>query len=117
MEEMESSSVSSNSISTMTTVSNSGSNASNVALVPIGGLMVGMEERQRQERDVMRKEILEATTENGAKLRDDMMGELKKNREEQRVEDGKRIMEKNVMDMKLQQIFDILQSMALNPKS
>ena len=65
----------------------------------------------------MRKEILEATTESGAKLRDDMMGELKKNREEQRVEEGKRIMEKNVMDMKLQQIFDILQSMALNPKS
>jgi hypothetical protein len=117
MEDMESSSVSSNSISTMTTVSNSGSNVNNVALVPIGGLMVGMEERQRQERDVMRKEILEATTENGAKLRDDMMGELKKNREEQRVEEGKRIMEKNVMDMKLQQIFDILQTMALNPKS
>ena len=115
---MESSSVSVNSISTMTTVSNSGSNAGkDVALVPIGWLMVGMEERQRQERDIMRKEILEATTENGSKLRDDMMGELKKNREEQRVEDGKRIMEKNVMDMKLQQIFDILQAMALNSKS
>ena len=101
----------------MTTVSNSGSNADkDVAIVSIGGLMVGMEERQRQERDVMRKEILEATTENGAKLREDMMGELKKNREEQRVEDGKRTMEKNVMDMKLQQIFDILQSMALTSK-
>ena len=76
-----------------------------------------MEEKQKQERDIMRREILEAAAENGSKLRDDMMGELKKNREEQRVEDGKRILEKNVMDSKLSQIFEILQAMALNSKS